>query len=115
MKDKWEEKDATKKHGTEKDGSGEDKGADEKGDGENGDDENGDDENGDDETVRTVIDFEGIAQRVEAIPVSRGNYRNLSAGDAAIFYLNKDDGDFNRFEFRASGSRDLVRYSLAEL
>ncbi len=59
-----------------------------------------------------VIDFEGIAERVEAIPLSRGNFRNLSAGDDAIFYLNKKDGDFNRFEYRAIGARDLMRYSI---
>ncbi len=66
----------------------------------------------DDKTVSVVIDFEGLADRVEAMPLPRSNYRNLAAGDDAIFYLNKENGDFNRFEYRAIGSRDLMRYSL---
>jgi tricorn protease len=66
----------------------------------------------DEETaVRTNIDFEGIADRIEALPLERGNYRWLAAGENALFYMNKDEGDFNRFEFRATGPMDLYRYS----
>ena len=51
------------------------------------------------------IDFEGIADRVEALPLPRGNYRDLLVNDKALFYLNADEGDFNRFEYRALGLR----------
>ncbi len=60
------------------------------------------------------IDFDGIAGRIEHLPLPPGNYRYLSAGDGEIFYLHKDDGDFNRFEFRAMGRMDLFRFSLED-
>ena len=60
------------------------------------------------------IDFDGLAARIEHLPLSPGNYRNLSAGDGSVFYLNKDDGDFNQFEFRAVGPRDLFRFTFAD-
>jgi tricorn protease len=58
------------------------------------------------------IDFEGIAERVEALPLPRGNYRDLSVTEDALFYLNAEDGDFNRFEFRGPGKQSLYAYSL---
>ncbi len=57
------------------------------------------------------IDFEGIEGRIEALPVPRANYRQLTAADGSLFYLNKDEGDFNRFEFRAIDAMDLYRFS----
>lgn len=60
--------------------------------------------------VKIVIDFNGIETRVEPLPLERGNYRNLSINNDKLFYLNKDEGDFNRFEFRAVGARDLYSY-----
>ena len=57
------------------------------------------------------IDFEGIEGRIEALPVPRANYRQLTAADGSLFYLNKDEGDFNRFEFRAIGAMDLYSFS----
>ncbi|MBN1154130.1 PD40 domain-containing protein [candidate division KSB1 bacterium] len=60
--------------------------------------------------ARVAIDFKGIENRVEALPIGRGNYRNLAVTDSKLFYLNKDEGDFNRFEFRAIGPRDLYAY-----
>jgi tricorn protease len=63
-----------------------------------------------DKPVRVRIDFDGIAGRIEAIPLPRGNYRNLAVNDSAVFYLNKDKGDFNRFEFRSIGPRDLKAF-----
>ena len=74
-------------------------------------DDGDDDEDGDDEGVEVVIDFDGIADRVEALPLPRGNYRSLATNADAVFYLNADDGDFNRFEYRALGPRDLMRFS----
>ena len=78
-----------------------------------GDDEDSDDEDGDDSDDIT-IDFEGIAERVEALPLSPGNYRTLAVNDKAVFYLNAEDGDFNRFEFRAVGPRTLYRFSFED-
>jgi len=66
----------------------------------------------DDTEVEVKIDFDGIETRVEALPVESGNYRYLSVNDKKLFYLNKEDGDFNRFEFRAIGPRDLYSFDL---
>ncbi|MDH3197817.1 MAG: S41 family peptidase, partial [Candidatus Krumholzibacteria bacterium] len=84
---------------------------DEKGKGEKKSDEEkkGDEEKK--EAVRVRIDFDGIADRIEHLPLPRGNYRSLAAGEKALFYLNKDEGDFNRFEFREIGATDLHRFS----
>ncbi|HUV37006.1 MAG TPA: S41 family peptidase, partial [Patescibacteria group bacterium] len=57
------------------------------------------------------IDFEGLAGRIEHVPLPAGNYRYLSANESALFYLNKDKGDFNRFEFRSIGPMNLYRFS----
>jgi tricorn protease len=75
-------------------------------------DKEGDEEG--EEDVQVMIDFDGIADRIEALPLSRGNYRNLFVNESALFYLNKDEGDFNRFEFRRIGSMDLYRFSFEE-
>ncbi len=60
------------------------------------------------------IDFDGVTERVEAVPLPRGNYRELSANESSLFYLNAEEGDFNRFEFRELGPRDLFRFSIDE-
>ena len=60
------------------------------------------------------IDFNGISERVEALPLPRGNYRYLSVNDDALFYLNKESGDFNRFEFRAVGAMDLYAFNFKD-
>ncbi len=65
-----------------------------------------------DASSRVVIDFDGIARRVEVLPLARGNYRNLAVTTSDVFYRNKDEGDFNRFEFRAVGPMDLYAFSL---
>ncbi|MFQ6104116.1 MAG: S41 family peptidase [Candidatus Glassbacteria bacterium] len=64
--------------------------------------------------LKVKIDFDGIAERIEALPLDRGNYRNLAVNESSIFYLNKDEGDFNRFEFRKVGPRDLYRFSFED-
>jgi len=58
------------------------------------------------------IDFDGISGRVEALPLASGNYRNLAINDSKIYYQNKEDGDFNKFEFRAVGPMTLYSYCL---
>ena len=57
--------------------------------------------------VSVKIDFDGISGRVEELPLPGGNYRYLSVNDKSLFYLDKEDGDFNRFEFRDVRSMDL--------
>ena len=57
------------------------------------------------------IDFNGINERVEALPLKKGNYRNLLIAKDQLYYLNAEKGDFNRFEFRARGDMDLYSYS----
>ena len=53
------------------------------------------------------IDFEGLSGRVEELPLPASNYRYLSVNDHSLFFLDKEDGDFNRFEFREVGTMDL--------
>jgi tricorn protease len=60
---------------------------------------------------KIIIDFEGLAERIEALPLPRGNYRSLMVNVSSIFYLNADKGDFNRFEFRSLGPRTLHAFS----
>lgn len=67
-----------------------------------------------DKDLQVVIDFKGIPERIEAIPLPRGNYRELSVNESAIFYLNADEGDFNRFEFRPTGPRNLYAFSFKD-
>jgi tricorn protease len=65
-------------------------------------------------TDRVEVDVEGIAARIEALPVARGNYRSLQTGPDSLYYLNADEGDFNRFEFRARPPMDLIAFSLED-
>jgi tricorn protease len=53
--------------------------------------------------VDVEIEFDGLSERIEAFPLPRGNYRDLQTHAGAVFYRNKDKGDFNRFEFRRIG------------
>jgi tricorn protease len=62
------------------------------------------------QSSKVKIDFAGLQQRVEAFPLKRGNYRQLSVNGDAVFYLNKEKGDFNRFEFRSVGPRNLYAF-----
>ena len=64
--------------------------------------------------VNVKIDFEGISERVNMLPLPRGNYRNLAVSDDAVFYLNGEKGDYNRFEFRKLGPRDLFAFDFDE-
>jgi len=66
---------------------------------------------GDAEAIsRVSIDFEGLKDRIEELRPEAGNYRNLSLTDQGVLYMNRDDGDFNRFEFRVPGTMDLYFY-----
>jgi tricorn protease len=68
----------------------------------------------DDAAVTVSIDFDRIAERVEALPLPAGNYRQLAAGDDAVYYLDGEQGDFNRFEYRSPGPRDLKSFSFED-
>ncbi len=60
------------------------------------------------------IDLDGLGARIEPFPVPRGNYRHLAAVDGGLLYLNADEGDFNRFEFRSPGPFNLERFDLED-
>ena len=63
---------------------------------------------------KTIIDFEGLYQRIEPFPVDNGNYRGLTVNDDFVFYLNSEDGDYNPFEFRSWGPRKLYAFSFED-
>ena len=60
------------------------------------------------------FDFDGIADRVEALPLKKGNYRNLSLNGSSLFYLNANEGNFNRFEVGSHGPMTLYAYSFSK-
>jgi tricorn protease len=61
--------------------------------------------------VMVRIDFDGITDRTEALPLQKGNYRSLAVNDRALFYLNSDEGNFNRFEVSGHGPMNLSSWS----
>ncbi len=61
----------------------------------------------------TVIDWDGLYSRVEALPLPPGNYRELAVSDKSLFYLDSADGDYNRFEFRDLPPRTLYAFDFA--
>ncbi|NLD64795.1 MAG: peptidase S41 [Bacteroidales bacterium] len=61
--------------------------------------------------VIVQIDFDGITDRVEAIPVAKGNYRSLAVNERSLFWLNSDEGNFNRFEVSGHGPMNLFSWS----
>ncbi len=63
---------------------------------------------------KTVVDFAGIERRIEPLPLPRGNYRDLAASEGSLFFLDADEGDFNRFDIREPGTRKLVAFDLEE-
>ncbi len=64
-----------------------------------------------DAPVTVRIDFDGITDRTEALPLAKGNYRNLAVNELSLFYLNSDEGNFNRFEVAGHGPMTLYSYS----
>ncbi|HOC41631.1 MAG TPA: PDZ domain-containing protein [Thermoanaerobaculales bacterium] len=69
---------------------------------------------GEADPVTVQIDLDGITDRIEALPLPRGNYRQLAAGADTLYALDGEDGDFNRFEFRELPPRELVAFSFEE-
>ena len=62
-------------------------------------------------TPQIRFDFDGITDRVEALPLKRGNYRNLAVNGSNLFYLNGSEGNFNRFEVGSHDPMNLYSYS----
>ncbi|MBN1337551.1 MAG: PD40 domain-containing protein [Deltaproteobacteria bacterium] len=63
---------------------------------------------------RVVVDFPGIEDRVEPLPVPRGNYRDLAVTSASLLFLDADEGDFNRFDIREPGPRRLKAFDFED-
>ncbi|MFY9243959.1 MAG: S41 family peptidase [Polaribacter sp.] len=42
--------------------------------------------------ITVLIDEEGIQQRIEAVPIKPGNYRNLAVNKSALYVLSSDTG-----------------------
>jgi tricorn protease len=63
--------------------------------------------------VKVRIDLDGITDRTEALPLKNGNYRNLSVNGSSLFYLNGDEGNFNRFEVAGHGPMTLFSWSFS--
>lgn len=61
--------------------------------------------------VALQIDLEGITDRIEALPLARGNYRSLAVSNNSLFYLNSNEGNFNRFEVAGHGPMTLYSWS----
>ena len=64
--------------------------------------------------AKLTIDFDGIEQRVEPLPLPGGNYRHLGFAKGALFFLDCDKGDFNRFDIREPGPRKLRAFDAAK-
>ena len=45
------------------------------------------------EPPRVEIDLDGIAERLEEIPVEAGNYRNLAAGEKYLYWISAERGE----------------------
>ena len=72
------------------------------------------DENDATKAVQVMIDLDGLYDRIEALPLKAGNYRDLSVNNDMLFYLNAEKGDFNQFEFRGPGPQSLYSFSFEE-
>ena len=67
------------------------------------------------EAVKVKIDYDGLAERVEALPLEAGNYRTIIAGDGCIYYTNGKDGDYNiRSEYRGLGPQSLYAFDFSD-
>jgi tricorn protease len=60
------------------------------------------------------IDFDGLYDRIEELPLPRGNYRQLAPGDGVLFFLDADDGDFNRMDLRDRPAMELHAFTFKE-
>jgi tricorn protease len=71
-------------------------------------------ENSSKKNIKVRIDFEDLYSRLEAFPLKNSNYRDLAVNESTVYYLNSDEGDYNRFEYRQLKPRKLYAFSFAE-
>ena len=64
--------------------------------------------------VSVEIDWDGLTDRIEALPLPPGNYRDLAAVEGAVLFLDGEKGDFNPFEFRPIGPRKLQSFNFED-
>jgi len=74
-------------------------------------DDDTEEENAEEGDLEVIIDWDGLSERLEALPLKRGNYRYLVVNENTLYFLNKEEGDFNRFEYRVPSSMDLYSFS----
>jgi len=72
-------------------------------------DSNGDDEDDSDDGVTVEIELEGIAERLQVVPVPPGNYNSLRANDKGLFWLSSRAGEPQRALVGAEFARDDVK------
>ena len=68
----------------------------------------------DKDEIKVEIDFNGLSDRIEPLPLPGGNYRSLAVNKDAIFYINANNGDYNRFEYRKKSPKTLYSYKIKE-
>ncbi|MBS1262770.1 MAG: Tricorn protease [Calditrichaeota bacterium] len=83
------------------------------GDAEDADEEENGEENGEEEDEFPAIDFAGIDQRIIAMPVSEGNFRNLKSGQGGhLFYMaRKENGhgySLQRFSMEDEEAKEFL-------
>ncbi len=63
------------------------------------------------EPVRVEIDFDGLADRVVALPGDPGAYRSLAATEEAVFYLVGEEGDtrLERFSLEDEETKTVLK------
>ena len=69
---------------------------------------NGEEEDESEEVVSVEIELEGIAERLETVPVPPGNYGSLGVNDKGLFWLSNRAGERKRSLVGAAFARDDV-------
>lgn len=60
------------------------------------------------------VDFDGLAGRIEGLPLEAGNYRRPAVNENRLFLLDADAGDFNRVDLRDRPERKLIAFAFKE-
>jgi tricorn protease len=64
-----------------------------------------------DDKAKVTIDFDGINNRIEALPVSSGNYRIIGTSDAGLLYAA--DGKIMRYNLSDQKSEEIIERTFA--
>jgi tricorn protease len=79
-------------------------------------DDSSDDKKKDDtakkEPVKVTVDFDGLSQRIQAIPIGEAVYSNIQVAKTGELYYLKRSGTYNRFT--GDDPRNLQHYSLTK-